>query len=91
MEFYSTIFDDFLKTKNIDNQKIVWKANSIIKLMRCVDNVDHSEFCTNGLRLIMDLFNHYTIYDHELENDETSFLSEHERELFISTLENELM
>lgn len=58
-DFYMNLYDDFIKTNNFKNDKILWKMNSIIKLMQLTEGSEEGEFCESGLRMIMVLFNSY--------------------------------
>ena len=60
-DFYSNLYDDFLETRNDENDKILWKTYKIIDLMKISDNKDTNGFMENGLRMIMHLFKHFKI------------------------------
>ncbi len=53
------LYDGFIKTNNFKNEKILWKMNSIIKLMKLTEGSENGEFCESGLRMIMILFKSY--------------------------------
>lgn len=55
-DFYNNLYDDFLETKNNENDKILWKMYKIIELMKNTDEKDPNGFMENGLRMIMLLF-----------------------------------
>jgi hypothetical protein len=63
------IFDDFLLSRNDENQKIMWKMRTIIDLMKITDGQDDNGLMENALRMIMLLFNHYNITPCELERN----------------------
>jgi hypothetical protein len=65
-DFYSNLYDDFLKTRNNENDKILWKMYKIIDLMNVTNEKDPSGFMENGLRMIMLLFNRFKIYPCDL-------------------------
>ena len=60
-DFYNKIYDDFVETRNDENDKILWKTYKIIDLMKISDNEDTSGFMENGLRMIMLLFKHFKL------------------------------
>ncbi|MBY9008356.1 MAG: hypothetical protein KGD74_00660 [Candidatus Lokiarchaeota archaeon] len=58
-DFYMNLYNDFLETRNDENDKILWKMYKIIDLMNATNEKDPSGFMENGLRMIMLLFNHF--------------------------------
>ncbi|HUW89477.1 MAG TPA: hypothetical protein VMV43_03060 [Candidatus Nanopelagicaceae bacterium] len=60
-DFYDNLYDDFLETRNEENDKILWKMYKIIDLMKITDEKDDNGFMENGLRMIMLLFNRFKI------------------------------
>ena len=60
-DFYINIYDDFIGTGNDENDKILWKMQKIIDLMKFTDNKDTNGFMENGLRMIMLLFKYFKI------------------------------
>lgn len=66
-DFYMNIFDDLLLAKNDENQKLMWKMRTIIDLMKFTDGQYDNGFMENALRMIMLLFNNYTMTPCELE------------------------
>jgi len=58
-DFYSNLYDDFLETRNDENDKILWKTYKIIDLMKISDDKYTSGFMENGLRMIMHLFKYF--------------------------------
>jgi len=58
-DFYMNLYDSFINTNNIENEKILWKMNSIIKLMKHSEGSEEGEFCESGLRMIVVLFKNY--------------------------------
>ncbi len=60
-DFYMTLFDDFIKTRNDENDKILWKMYKILDLMKATNEKDPNGFMENGLRMIMLLFNKFEI------------------------------
>lgn len=63
--FYINVFDEFLNTRNDPEKKLMWKLNSIITLMQKTKDLD-DEFCENGLRMILNLFDNYEIEPWEI-------------------------
>jgi len=88
LDFYIFLFDEFLTANKDDYAKILWKLNSITKLMRVSDD---SEFCENGLRMIMTLFKDYTLESFENDGTEFNRSSEEEREIVLPILKQEIM
>jgi hypothetical protein len=75
--FYIDIFDEFLQTEDDPQKKFMWELKSIINLMQKAKGLD-DDFCENGLRMILTLFNDYKIEPWEiLVNEE-----ENEKSLF---------
>ncbi|MBY9015321.1 MAG: hypothetical protein KGD68_06475 [Candidatus Lokiarchaeota archaeon] len=60
-EFYNNLYDDFLETRNDENDKILWKMYKIIDLMNITNEKEPNGFMENGLRMIMLLFNRFKI------------------------------
>ena len=75
--FYINVFDEFLSTRNDPEKKLMWKLKSIINLMQKTKDLD-DEFCENGLRLILNLFDNYEIEPWEVIVNE----EENDKELF---------
>jgi hypothetical protein len=69
LEFLSSIYEDFLRTKNDQTQKFIWKLNAITKTMNFSNDQSDNGFCENALRMIMSLFHNYTIADSEIEEN----------------------
>jgi hypothetical protein len=67
-DFYNNLYDDFLETRNDENNKVLWKMYKILELMKITDKKDSSEFMENGLRMIMLLFNKYDINSCDLSS-----------------------
>lgn len=75
-EFLTSIYEGFLKTKNDQTHKFMWKLNSITKTMKFSNDQSDDGFCENALRMIMSLFHNYIIDDSEVEetvNNESLF------------------
>ncbi|MFX1447903.1 MAG: hypothetical protein ACFFCG_07180 [Promethearchaeota archaeon] len=79
-DFIITIFDDFIKTRNDENDKILWKTNKILDLMKITNKNDLYGFMENGLRMIMVLFNNYKISPYELGSFDLSEISTDKKE-----------
>ena len=60
-DFYVNIYDDFIGTRNDENDKILWKMNKIIDLMKITDGKDTNGFMENSLRMVMLLFKYFKI------------------------------
>jgi hypothetical protein len=90
-DFYMDIFDDFLLSKNDENQKIMWKMRTIIDLMKITDGQDDDGLMENALRMIMLLFNHYNIAPCELERNYFINASFDEKEELITILKEEFI
>ena len=77
--FYISIFDEFLHTEDDPQKKFMWELKSIINLMQKTKGLD-DDFCENGLRMILTLFNDYKIEPWEIlvnqENDEKSLFDD---------------
>ncbi len=58
-DFYSTLYDDFLETRNDENERILWKTHKIIDLMKITTEKNTNAFMENGLRMIMLLFKQF--------------------------------
>ena len=48
-DFYSNLYDDFLETRNDENEKILWKTHKIIDLMKITSEKDTSGVMEKGL------------------------------------------
>ena len=90
-DLYTNIFDDFLQAENDENQKVMWKMHTIIDLMKITDGQDDKGLMENALRLIMLLFNQYTMTPCELEVN--YFINEtfDEKEELITILKEEFI
>jgi hypothetical protein len=63
--FFINVFDEFLHTEDDPQKKLMWELKSIINLMQKAKGLD-DDFCENGLRMILTLFNNYKIEPWEL-------------------------
>ena len=90
-DFYMDIFNDFLLAKNDENQKIMWKMNTIIDLMKVTDGQDDNGLMENALRMIMLLFNHYNMTPCELERNYFVNAPFDEKEELITVLKEEFI
>jgi len=63
--FYIDIFDEYLHTEDDPQKKFMWVLKSIIDLMQKAKGLD-DDFCENGLRMILTLFNDYKIEPWEI-------------------------
>lgn len=88
-QFYLSLFDDYMNNSSDPEKKIMWKLNSIIKLMNMTDDYE-SDFCENALRMIMILFNEFEFEPWELINGDECKVSEKEKNLFNQILFDEI-
>jgi len=88
-DFYINLFDDFVETHDKENEKILWKTGSIIKLMKFTKSNEEGDFCENALRMIMLLFKNYIFTPYELNSYELEITSNQEREIALPILKNE--
>ena len=86
IDFYLSLYDSFLKTYGIDNQKILWKLNAIVKLMEVSNSREDDLFCENGLRLIMTLFKDFQFDSCDIKSSDFESSSIPEREILIPIL-----
>lgn len=90
IDFYLSLFDEFLIVQNNDQEKIFWKLNAIIKLMQTAETLKgDGDFCENGLRMIMSLFNNYTSNSYEFNSKKFNPTSEIEKEIVLPILKHE--
>lgn len=81
LDFYLSLYDEFLKTTGINNQKMLWKLNAIVKLMELVSKTNNNNnFCENGLRMIMTLYNDYQFDSYDIKSIDVNSCSNQERE-----------
>jgi hypothetical protein len=66
--FYMDIYDDFIKTQNDENDKILWKMYKILDLMKITNEKDPCGFMENGLRMIMLLFKNFKMNSCDLSS-----------------------
>jgi len=88
-QFYISLFDEFMINSADPEKKIMWKLNSIIRLMNMTKNYE-SDFCENALRMIMILFNEFEFESWELVKGKPSVIPENERDLFTQILFDEI-
>jgi len=87
-DFYMTLYDDFIKTKNDDKNKVLWKTYKILDLMKITTENNSNGFMENGLRMIMLLFNNYQIDSYDLNSfdfSETSIDKKEELQIILKT------
>jgi hypothetical protein len=79
--FLINIFDEFLHTEDDPKKKLMWELKSIINLMQKAKGLD-DDFCENGLRMILTLFNEYKVEPWEIlvneEQDEKGLFDDSE-------------
>ena len=90
-DIYIDIFNEFLKTQNNENEKALWKMKTILNLMRLTKNSDQRELCENGLRMIIILYNNYTVYPFEINPSCLSDPSLPNSSEFVSILKSEIV
>ena len=90
-DFYINLYDGFIKTNNIENDKTLWKMNSIIKLMKLTEGSDKEEFCESGLRVIMALFKNYQFDSSDIKSKDFDSSSIQEKEILIPILRDEFI
>ena len=88
-QFYISLFDEYKINSKDPEKKIMWKLNSIIKLMDITKNYE-SDFCENALIMIMTLFNDIEFEPWELEENNTSVVNENDKGLFNQILFDEI-
>ena len=87
-DFYINLYDDFIKTKNDENDKILWKMYKILDLMNITNENDPNGFMENGLRMIMLLFNNCNVSSCDLSSfdlNETSSNKKEEKHFLLKT------
>ncbi|MFW9947630.1 MAG: hypothetical protein ACFFDX_12470 [Candidatus Odinarchaeota archaeon] len=90
-EFYMNLYDGFIKTNNIENDKILWKMNSIIKLMKLTEERDTEEFCESGLRMIMAFFKSYQFDSCDIKSKDFDNSSIYQKKILMSILREEFI
>ena len=90
-DFYMNLYDDFIKTENDENEKILWKMYKILDLMKATDGNDPDGFMENGLRMIMLLFNYYNINSCDLSSFDLNETSPDKKEELRFILKTEFM
>jgi len=60
-DFYTNLYDDYIETRNDENERFLWKTRKIIDLMKVTTEKDTNGFMENGLRMIMLLFKQFRI------------------------------
>lgn len=90
-DFYMNLYDGFIKTNNFKNEKILWKMNSIIKLMKLTEGSEKGEFCESGLRMIMTLFKSYKFDSCDIESKDFDHSSIQQKEIVIPILREEFI
>ena len=88
-QFYMSLFDDYLINSTDPDKKIMWKLNSIIRLMDMTKDYE-SDFCENALRMIMILYDEFEFEPWELDNDKPSDIPENDKNMFLQVLFDEV-
>ena len=89
LDFYMNLYKDFIKTRNDENEKILWKMYKIRDLMKVTDEKNLNGFMENGLRMIMLLFNNFNINSCDLSSFDLIETSSDKREELIYILKEE--
>ena len=85
-DFYMNLYDDYIETRNDENERFLWKTRKIIDLMKVTTEKDADGFMENGLRMIMLLFKNFKISSCDLcSNDlfDTPFNEKEELRLIL--------
>ena len=91
LEFLAAIYEGFLKTRNDQTQKFIWKLNAITKTMKFSDDQGDSGFCENALMMIMNLFRNYIIDESEIEETSLKEQNFDDREVILPILIEEFI
>jgi hypothetical protein len=91
LEFLAAIYAGFLKTRNDQTQKFIWKLNAITKTMKFSNDQGDNGFCENALRMIMTLFRNYIIDESEIEESSIKEPEFNDREVFLPILIEEFV
>jgi len=90
-DFYMNLYDTFIKTNNNKNEKILWKMNSIIELMKLTEGSEEGEFCEIGLRMIMVLFKSYQFDSCDIKSTYFDNSSIQQKEIVVPILREEFI
>jgi len=94
-EFFTEIFEDFVGLDNNFQENVLWKSNSIIKLMQVSDEAEDKKIIEDGLNIIINLCKFkecgYLLDSYEIESCPSKLLLEPEREKFDSILQAEFI
>jgi len=88
-DFYVNLYDDFIKTRNDENNKILWKMYKILDLMKETNENDPNGFMENGLRMIMLLFNKMELSAYDLSSYDLIETSPDKKEELLCLLKTE--
>ena len=88
-QFYMSLFDDYLINSTDPEKKIMWKLNSIIRLMNMTKDYE-SDFCENALRMIMILYDEFEFEPWELDNNKPTDIPENDKTMFVQMLFDEV-
>jgi hypothetical protein len=90
-DFYMKVYDDFIKTRNNEHDKILWKTYKILELMKSTNGKDPNGFVENGLRMIMLLFNNFKFNPCDLNGVDLNETSPKEKEELQHILKTEFI
>jgi len=88
-QFYISLYDEYMINSTDPEKKIMWKLNSIIRLMNMTESYE-SDFCENALRMIMMLFNEFEFEPWELDTGKPGDIPEVDKNLFAQILFDEI-
>ena len=93
VEFFQGIFKEFLRLDNQHYENILWKANSIIKLMLLSDTFEDKTMVEEGLKIIIILCRFKEcgepLDSYEIESNPINKLAKTEKNLLRSILKAE--
>jgi hypothetical protein len=90
-DFYMNIYDDFVKTQNDENNKILWKMYKILDLMNYTNKKDPNGLMENGLRMIMLLFKNFKMNSCDLSSFDLNETSQDKKEELQQILKTEFI
>ena len=88
-DFYMNLYDDYIETRNDENERFLWKTRKIIDLMKFTTEKDANGFMENGLRMIMLLFKHFKMDSCDLRSHDIFDTPFNEKEELILILQAE--
>ena len=55
IEFFDDIFEEFVCSEDVIQDNVIWKSNSIIKLMKALEEIENKCILEEGLKIILNL------------------------------------